>query len=351
MASPTTSRIRQASAKNAELLRILAETDHAIPALAQQRRLARDLEAEVVASNKRLADADKKRKKELRDHEDYRDSVLRRFAYKATGQREKFETKAKKEETEYFEALQTEHCETEVNKNVKAQLEAARLVERDLEGEVERHSKAQSELDALYDSIFSGTTPEFPREDELERHLSLARQAYHDARGRAEAESHALKLLREGQGRMRSALQSMEQALSASRGDMFGSGTIADSMERNALHRAESDVMTARMLVLQAQRMSPAVRDLPEVRIDQGNVVRDIFFDNIFTDYAFHQKIKESRESVRRCAAAMDGLEAEAQARLSQTEEERKSKETEMQAARVALQKERENAFEAVVKA
>ncbi|GAB1309873.1 hypothetical protein MFIFM68171_00083 [Madurella fahalii] len=351
MTSTITTRIQQASAKNAELLRILAETDHAIPALGQQQRLIRDLEAEVVASDKRLANADRKRKKELREHEQYRDSVLRRFAYKATGQREKFESKAQKEETEYFESLQEEHRETEINKNLKAQLESARLVARDLEREVGRHNQAQSELDALYDAIFSGTTPEFPREDELEQRLSLAKQAYHDARGRAEAENHALKLLREGQGRMRSALQCMEQALTASRGDMFTDGGFADAMERNALHRAESEVMTARMLVLQAQRMSPAVRDLPEVRIDQGNVVRDIFFDNIFTDYAFHQKIKESRESVRRCAAAMDGLEAEAQVRFHQTEDERKRKEAEMHAARVALQRERGSAFEAVAKA
>lgn len=356
MESPTKTRIQQASTKNAELLRILAETDYATPALAQQQRLIQDLEAEAAASDRRLAEADAKRKKEAHEHQSYRDSVMRRFAYKATGQRDKFESKAKKEETEYFEALQAEHRETEINRNIKDQLQSARAAVADLEREVERHNQAQAELDALYETIFSGPTPEFPREDELERGVSAAAQAYQDARGRAEAERHALSLLGEAQGRMRSALRSMEQALQASRADMFSSGGgFADMMERSALQRAAADAAAARALALQAQRMSTspalAARDLPDVSIDQGSLVRDVFFDNVFTDYTFHQRIKESRESVRRCAAAMDALEAEARARFGQAEEERKRREGEVQAARAALQKERENAFTAVAKA
>ena len=142
----------------------------------------------------------------------------------------------------------------------------------------------------------------------------------------------------------------MEQAVQARKGDMFGGGG-ADIMERHALTRAENEVLAARMLVLQAQGMAVGVLgELPAVEIAQGNLMRDVFFDNLMTDYAFHEKIKVGRESVRRCAVVLDKMEVESAARWKDLEEERKRTEVEMQAARAALQRERQSAFEAVAK-
>ncbi|KAK3986068.1 hypothetical protein QBC44DRAFT_333930 [Cladorrhinum sp. PSN332] len=341
-------KIRQASAKNKELLRVLTETDHAKPALDQQRRLIADLEREAAESDKRVAAVDRKRKKEFKDHEKYRDSVLRRFAYKATGRAEKFAAKAAKEETEYFSALQEEHRETQLNSDVKGQLDAARNVAKDLEAQVRRHGDMQTELDNLYNSIFAGSTPGFPAEDEKERISNNTLQAYHDARTTLEAETHALRLLQEAQQRMRASLYAMEEALSHSRRDMWGGGTFTDMMERNALNRAEREAMAAQMLVMQAKRMSPHVGDLPDVRINQGNLMMDVFFDNIFTDMAFHEEIKRSKATVVRAALVMDGLVGDANRRRHEVESGLRRKEKEMQDARVALQRERELAFEAV---
>ncbi|KAK4223581.1 hypothetical protein QBC38DRAFT_487456 [Podospora fimiseda] len=341
-------KIRQASAKNKELLHVLTETDHAKPALHQQRRLVADLEQEVAESDKRVAAVDRKRKKEFKDHEKYRDSVLRRFAYKATGQKEKFAAKAAKEETEYFSALQEEHRETQLNSDIKAQLEAARNVAKDLEAQVRRHNDMQQELDNLYNSIFAGSTPGFPAEDEKERISNETLQAYHNTRETLEAETQALKLLQEAQQRMRMSLYSMDEALSHSRRDMWGGGTFTDMMERNALSRAEREAMSAQMLVMQAKRMSPHVGDLPDVRINQGNLMMDVFFDNIFTDMAFHEEIKRSKDTVVRAAMVMDSLLGDAQRREQEVEGKLRRKEQEMQDARVALQRERELAFEAV---
>jgi len=342
-------KIRQASAKNTELLRILTETDHAKPSLSQQRRLVADLEREAAESDKRLAAVDRKRKKEFKDHEKYRDSVLRRFAYKATGQSDKFTAKAAKEETEYFEALQDEQRETAMNRDIKAQLSAARNVAQNLETQVRRHNEMQTELDNLHNSIFAGTTPGFPAEDEKEQTSNVTLQAYHDTKTSLETESHALRLLQEAQQRIGHSLYAMEEALSHSRRDMFGGGTFTDMMERNALHKAETEAMAAQMLVMQAKRMSPHVGNLPEISINQGNLMMDVFFDNIFTDMAFHDEIKRSKQSVIRAALVMDGLVADAGRRKAEVEASLGRKEREMQEARVALQRERERAFELVM--
>lgn len=348
--SPIEDRLRAASAKNTTLLQTLSETDHAIPSLSLQNRLISDLQAELAASEKRLANLDKRRKKELKDHEKYRDSVMRRFAYKATLNSAKFEKKAAKEETEYFEVLQEEHREGEMNRNLKARLDEAMKVAEELKEVVRRHQAAQRELDRLYENLFKGETPGFPEEDEKERFAERMAREYQDAKERAESEQHAIRLLGEAQYRMRGALRAVDEALSHSRVDMFGGGTFTDMMERNALHKAETEVMGARMLVLQAQRFAPpgTVHELPEVYINHGNVMRDVFFDNIWTDMQFHEEIKASRARVERAARVLDETVARANQRVRGVGDELARLEKEVARSREELQKARQEAFRRV---
>ncbi|KAH6839490.1 hypothetical protein B0I37DRAFT_394035 [Chaetomium sp. MPI-CAGE-AT-0009] len=311
--------IQQAAAKNTELLRVLSETDHAPPALEQQKRLIADLESVAAESDRRLVHMEAKRKKEFGDHETYRDSVLRRFAFKATGQRAKFEARAQKEETEYFQALQAEQSQQQINRNLKEQVAAARQVATELEAQVAQRDSAQQELDRLYESIFGGPTPSLPDEDESEQRAGAALRAYQDARGRAEAEQMAVRLLADAQRGMQGATKAMEQARSASRHDMWSGGSLADVMERNALQRAESAMLAARMQVVQAQR-----------------------------DMAFHEEIKAAAARVQQAALRLDAIAAEAGVRAQDLDAELKRKEKDLRDARVALQKIRESAFESL---
>ncbi|KAM7193679.1 hypothetical protein V8F20_008316 [Naviculisporaceae sp. PSN 640] len=343
-------RLRAASAKNTTLLQTLSETDHAIPSLSLQNRLISDLQSEIAGSENRLKILDRRRQKELKDHEKYRDSVMRRFAYKATLNSAKFEKKAAKEETEYFEALQEEHREGEMNRNLKARLDEAMKVAGELKEVVRRRQAAQKELDNLYDNLFKGETPGFPEEDEKERHAERMFREYQDAKERAESEQHAIRLLGEAQYRMRGALAAVGEALSHSRVDMFGGGTFTDMMERNALHRAETEVMGAKMLVLQAQRFAPpgTVHELPDAYINHGNVMRDVFFDNIFTDMQFHEEIKASGARVERASRVLDEMVARANQRVRGVGDELARLEKEVAKAREELQKARQEAFRRV---
>lgn len=339
-------RIQDAAARNETLLRGLAETDHAPPSLTQQKRLVADLEAELASSDKRVADLAKRRGKELKDHEKYRDSIVRRFAFRAACKSEKFAERAEKEEKEYFEALQDEQKEQAVNRSIKEQLQQARQVAGDLETQVARHTQLQRDLDELYASIFSGPTPEVPEEDDKERIMADARRAYDDTKSRAETEYQAMRLLGDAQRRMNTAMGQMEEALAASRYDMFGGGTFADMMERSALQRADNAVASANMAVQQAQRLNPSVGQMPPVNINHGHLMRDVVFDNIFTDMAFHEEIKASTARVQRAAGVVQRMAADAAARHKELDAEYRRREEALQNARIALQKVRENAFE-----
>ncbi|KAM0328654.1 hypothetical protein ACHAQA_005066 [Verticillium albo-atrum] len=343
------SQIEAAASKNNALLAVLRETDHASPSLVQQTRLHQDLTAELNASGTRSRELERKRQAELKDHEKYRDSVTRRFLHKAVGRSGQFADKAAKEEREYFDVLQQAQRETSLYDSLKEQVDQANEVKLGLEKQAVQHRDAQRELDELYGGIFGGPTQGFPEEDRKEQDSNAALQVYHDQRSKAEAEQHVVQLLTQGMEKLKYALEKMESALSHSRMDMFGGGSMADAMERSSLRKAEAAVSEARMQVLRAQRMSPFVGDLPDVDIAQGNIMSDVFFDNIFTDMQFHDKIKASRESVRKCAAVMDRLGSDAKGRLNALQAELREKEKILEETRQALQKEREAVFEKVL--
>ena len=341
----TEAKIHDAAARNAELLAVLAETDHAVPDLLAQNRLIEDLQAQAREAAARVATLDSRRKKELAEHERYRDSVVRRFAWKVSGRQEKFAERAAKEEREYFASLQMEHQGKQMAAHLDEALAAAVGARGALQAAADRHTAAQQDLDRLYRGIFQGPSPGFPEEDAREDDCAQAGRVYGDARRRAEAEGLATRLLADARRRLQNALGAMDDALRASRRDMYGGGTFHDMMERNALHQAEMHVAGARMLVLQAQGQSPAVRDLPPVTIAQGSLMSDVFFDNIFTDMAFHEKIERSAAEVHHCALALEEQLSRSQARHAALGDEVGEKGRLLETSRVALQKAREAAF------
>lgn len=341
-------KIQETSQRNAELLNILHQTDSSVPDLEAQKRQVADLEEQAAHAAERLKQIGYRRKQELREHEAYRDSVLRRFAFKMSGKTDKFDARAAKEEREYFDVLQEEHQADVMRKNLDEMLADATALRAELEIRAATHVQAQRDLDSLYESIFTGPSPGFPEEDERERETSGALQVYQDARSRAEAEGQVVNILARAQTRLNGALMSMEDALHASRRDMYGGGTFSDMMERNALNKAENLVRQAKMMVTQAQRVSPMVRPLPQVKIAQGNLLGDVFFDNIFSDMAFHEKIQQSNLEVRHCSQSLNIDLMSATQRHVELLREADQKNEVVRRARIKLQHSREAAFQRV---
>lgn len=343
------SRIQSAASQNAALLQVLSETDYAPPSLAQHKRYIADLENEIAVLDKKIKQLEIVRAQELKEHESYRDSVMKRFAYKVSRKTEKFESKASKEEREYFDALETEHKAKENRKDLAYRLDQAQTSLPNLQSVADRHTTAQNDLDALYDSIFEGPTPGFPDEDQKEHAAEATLSRYHDIRTRSESEGQAVNLLSDAQKKMKTAQRSMIDAQDYSRMDMFGGGSMVDMMERNALSQAEVQLSQVRVAVAQAQRMSAAVRDLPNVKISHGSLMGDVLFDNIFSDMAFHDKIKASIVELEKAAKALDEQVAAAKQRYAGSQQDLAQAGRELEDSRVGLQKARELAFEKVI--
>lgn len=117
---------------------------------------------------------------------------------------------------------------------------------------------------------------------------------------------------------------------------MFGGGTMADMMERSELANAQRAADQARMMVMQAQQLQPAIQGFGAVNIPSGYVcpvlgvgscltlgfahtrsfMSDVFFDNIFTDYAFHQKIQRAARDLQRAYGQLQSVVQQSQGHL-----------------------------------
>ncbi|KAF8900432.1 hypothetical protein CPB84DRAFT_1815383 [Gymnopilus junonius] len=280
------------------LLSTIAGLDYVPAAKEHQINYIKDLETQLTGSRNRVAQLAQKTKKERKEHEALRDSTTRRLAHKLLGKKEQFEAKESKEEREYVEALEREMTERDKQNAIQQLLNEAKVVLVDLREKEVQHQSAQAELHALYSRVFDGPSEAFPEDDRLEYDAVDAQRQHETIQGTLNAESRAAELLARATMVMDMCQKNIQEALGYSQYDMWGGGSMADMMERNALRNAQANASQVEMLVDQARRISPIVQPVGRVNIAQGAIVSDIFFDNFFTDMAFHNKIKQSAAQV-----------------------------------------------------
>lgn len=338
----------EAAMKNAALLQGLSDTEYALSALRQSQTYLDDLEREMYECNKQIGLLASKTKIEKEQHDKYKDSIMRRFMYRAGGKKDRFEEKASKEEREYFEALNAENQARSRREEWNKSLEAAKKDHLELEKVANKHRNLQTQLDALYDGIFAGPSPEFPSEDAKEYAFREARDAFNAAEQRQKAETQAVSCLESADGSMTRAVRELDTACDYSRADMFGGGTLTDMMERDALSRAEREIDKVKMLVDQAQRFSPEVRGLGPIEIENRHILSDVVFDNMFSDMRMHEKIKSSRARCHQEARNLKFSIVKAKEREAELKMQAGQALTKLESARRDLQRVRQEAFETV---
>ncbi|KAF2755279.1 hypothetical protein EJ05DRAFT_479071 [Pseudovirgaria hyperparasitica] len=293
--------------KNEELLATLSKTDYAPASLKQQALYIKDLESQLEKTKKDYQHYQWKTRIEKGEFGKYRDSTMKRFMHKMGGSKgkEKFASKTEKEEKEYYEALQAERQSKDSLESIESALGEARPVKDQYQRDANANAAAQQELDNLYHMIFAGPTPAFPEEDQKEWPYSQAREAFNTAEQHYQAIVQASHCLSDANKRCMRAKAHIEDALDASRLDMFGGGMMADMAERDALSKAQSEASQLQSAVDQARRMYPELQPIGPVSIAQGNMMSDVLFDNIFSDMAFHDKIKDSAAQLNNVARTL----------------------------------------------
>jgi hypothetical protein len=343
-------RLSQAAGKNRELLTTLSKTDYAPPALKQNLAYIGDLQSQIYQTDNEIKKFHAITEQERKEHTKIRDSVARKYLHKLGGSKgeEKFKSKQEKEEREFMEAWQREREAQERQEALGRALEQAEQQKRSQEADKARHDRAQEELDRLYNSIFSGPTPDVPGEDEREHAVYLARDWYNQCQTALGTEKHAMDALQRANQQLSAARREMDDALSASNVDRFGGGALWDMMERDALSRGQVKLSECMRAMDDARRSQPAIPMLSEVNIDNGHFISDVLFDNIFTDMAQHDRIRNSTAQVDGALSHLGRIIGEQNGRVQQAQEQHWQASKQLEDARVELQRIRSEAFDRV---
>jgi hypothetical protein len=342
-------KIKDNAAWHSNLHAILAETAGASSAMDQQKQLIADVEGSIARATRRIQECEQKREKEFREHKDYRDSHFKKLAYKVGGQKDKFEARQSKEEEEYHESLR-EVQQAEREKSELDSVHASAIQRRaEIEQDLQRKQQAQHDLDRLYSDIFDPAGPEFPIASEaLDRYVKAMRE--HDtASDELRRETHVVNCLTDSRKLLERARRSVEDALRWSRVDIIGGGTLSDLKERSALEDAAREIQAAFKVFDAAQQARPRLPSLPKVNIPTGNLLSDVFFDNVFTDLHFHDKIKQAGVELARCIFTIEDLLNKTRNTQTQLQNSWSAKIRDMKHARSELQNVRKMVFESVI--
>lgn len=123
---------------------------------------------------------------------------------------------------------------------------------------------------------------------------------------------------------------------------MMGGGTMTDMMERSELANAQRASDQARLCVEQARVLSPQLPGLAGVRVAQGNIMSDVFFDNIFTDYNFHRRIQASAAELQRQALGLQQILLHSAQRVGELQRQTRQAGADLESAREVLETTRE---------
>lgn len=216
---------------------------------------------------------------------------------------------------------------------------------------MQRNAQADYDLEQLYSSIFDQPTPSFPAAEDAKLRVQQLTQELQTASQTHQKELQTLKLLRGARNQLAMVMNHVQIALSASRADMMGfGGAFADFKERAALEAATRGMHRVHQIMDGARQRNPRVRPLPKVNVAAGNIMSDVFFDNVFTDMAFHEKIKATEQEVARVIVGLEGQLTEVTQIVGSYEGRLKGIEGVMNGAKAELRMTRKGVFEAVAR-
>ncbi|BEJ15982.1 hypothetical protein CspHIS471_0505870 [Cutaneotrichosporon sp. HIS471] len=302
-----------------ELLLSIQAVDYAPPTLAQVKKQLETSKTELAEEKRNIAALEASTKKEFKDWRDIQQRTHKRVWTKImhpNSHKERLTAIEIKEEREYVDALSKEQGSKARIEELETQVSDLSAQISNLEPFVTEHAHLNRQLGQLYSHVFDGPTPNYPEEDEAEKRYHGAIERFDSLQGMITNEKRAQQLLRTALVRLRKAQEASYNAERYSQWDMFGGGTMSDMMERSELGNAQRWADQAHMLVIQAQKLQPAIRSFGRIQMPQGNIMSDVFFDNPFTDYAFHKKIQIAIGNLQIASHQLANVTRQSQARL-----------------------------------
>ncbi|KAK7924249.1 hypothetical protein PG985_006303 [Apiospora marii] len=285
--------ILETAARTSELWIQIAQTDYAPSALEQQGHCVVELSEALAKTAAQIKALDENRGTTLRSHQRYRDSIVRRLAYRAACQRNKYQVKAASIAQEYYEVLQQEHRAKEKKLVLERQCRDALTLHENLESIASQHTQAQAELDHLWERVFSRGGSRYQHERALQQKVGSAQETHRQVLERREESRNTVEALAGALSRIAAAFEEVKKALL--QGQMSGDGA-----ETRFLQKAQSEVDSAHCLLRQAkcgEEPSSAIERLRmPSRSDKGAQ-----WDGPYSKILWRDRIKIARKELETC--------------------------------------------------
>jgi len=299
----------------------LSETSWAVVALPDVHRRLQEARAAAHQTQETIRSFDEKSKYQLSRFNNLKHNTVKKAWYRTQG---KLEEKLKQEEIQWLKRYEEVQAAKARGQEQDAKVEELAGFHNSCKKVNTLHATAKRKLDGLLETLFSGPTPSFPTEDELEQNLALARQRLHEMKDIAKKQVRIVDELQAAEKCLIASIGQLQVALDMNTYDMFTHGAYADWATHSSLAQARDFSAKAQYYVAEVRRLDPSVPHLGDMRIEQDNFVFNLVFDNIFTELRVREIIQESFLKIDRAKRILEGVvlpEVTSKCRLLQAQE------------------------------
>ena len=128
-------------------------------------------------------------------------------------------------------------------------------------------------------------------------------------------------------GRLRAVASALDEAAGWSTYDLLGGGLLADAMKYSHLDTAEKEAqqLQSELRRYQAELADVTVDGGVNIPVDGFLTAADVFFDNIFTDWAVRRHIADNEEQIRSAQERVEELQNRLRSERAEAERELES--------------------------
>ena len=346
--SSVKAKIASAASRNSELLVTLESTSEAPAALGHISTHISILQNEVSKQDQALQEIMERVALKFKQHKKYRDSVTKRFTYRLTNMKAKFDDKAMKEEQEYNEALEAQHKAEERKNLLQDKVHEAVKERSGLEAAAKTHDETHKQIDSLYESIFAGPTPGFQTEDDREQNYYSALRAHEVAKTAVASKKRAVQHLNRASSTLKQAQSRNRRAQEEAKHGLILALSGAFSFLKEADHYATLTLVHADQALEGLQPLdfnSVEAKTLLQSRIKAASIERG----SVSSKQAMLERSAEAEQKFSEAEEALDTLVNAAKQKERAAREEVRGTARTLEDARQALQQIRQAAFEQVV--
>ncbi|KAI9139635.1 hypothetical protein BKA69DRAFT_1084243 [Paraphysoderma sedebokerense] len=204
-----------------------------------------------------------------------------------------------KRETEFQAAYQELHTEQRELESLKNALQLLKAKCESLEESKMVANSMIRRLRQIESVIFDGPTPSHPSEGLLVQQTKSTQHQIENFRSILNRHRIAHSYLNDAVTHCRKAIKRLHRAKEFASADLVFDAIILDGVKHGSIDKAQRDIKLCKERVEVAWTIYPELKNyFPEgtisTDITQPNLIADVLFDNIFTDYHIRQKIKKS---------------------------------------------------------